>query len=295
MQKNKFKGIIPAVVTPFAEDAELDEETLREHLRFLIKNGVHGLMVNGSTGEAENLSSEERKRVIKIAVEEAGGKIPVIAGTGTPSTKKTIELTKDAKDMGADAVMVVTPFYLIPNEEGLIKHYKSVVEAVDIPVILYNIPPHTKVNLTPSIIEKLCKEAPNIVGLKDSYGNLSQFAETVKLVGDKISVLAGCDDLLLPSFILGAAGAIIALGNIAPAMTVQMFNLVQKGEIKQAKEIYFKLLPIAKAIGSEFNFPAPVKEALKLLGRSAGSTRSPIVPLAKQERANIEEALKYLV
>jgi 4-hydroxy-tetrahydrodipicolinate synthase len=289
----KFKGIIPAVLTPFNNKGEFDEEAQRENLRFLIENGVHGLMVNGSTGEAENLSREERRKNVELAVEEAGGKIPVIAGTGVPSTKVTIDLSKDAKDAGADAVMIVTPFYLIPNEEGLIKHYKTIAEKVDIPIVLYNIPQHTKVNLDSILIEKLCNEVSTIVGLKDSYGNLSQFADTIARVGDKISVLTGCDDLILPSLILGAPGAIIALANIAPKMVVELFEYVQKGEINKAKEIYFKLLPIARAIGSEYNFPAPVKEAVNLLGRKAGPPRSPITQLSTKEKEEIKKALKH--
>ena len=292
-RETEFKGIIPAVITPFTQEGKLDEDTLRDTIRFLIDSRVYGLMVNGSTGEAANLSSEERKRVIKITVDEGEGKVPIIAGTGTPSTKVTIELTKDAKDAGANAAMIVTPFYLIPNTEGIIRHYKTIAENVDIPIVLYNIPQHTKVNLIPSLIAQLCEEIPSIVGLKDSYGNLGQFAETIRLVGNKISVLSGCDDLLLPSFILGARGAIIALGNIAPSMAVDMFNSVQKGDLDKAKDIYFKLLPTTRAIGSEYNFPAPVKEAIKLLGRPGGPTRSPIVPITEQEREDIREALKY--
>lgn len=292
-KEKKLKGIIPAVITPFTEDGKLDEAALRENLRFLIEKGVHGLMVNGSTGEAASLSPEERKKIVEIAVDEAGGKLPVVAGTGTPSTWMTSKLTKEAKEAGADAAMIVTPFYLIPNERGLIKHYKTVAEEVGIPIVAYNIPQHTKVNLTSSMVAKLCDEVPLITALKDSAGNMSQFAETVELVGDRISVLSGSDDLLLQSFILGADGAIIALGNIAPSMAVQMFGLVQEGKLNKAKEIYFKLIPIAKAIGSEFNFPAPVKEAIKLLGRPAGPTRSPIVPVTEQERDAIRKALKH--
>lgn len=292
-ERLELNGIIPAVITPFTKEGKLDEDALRANMRFLIKSGIHGVMVNGSTGEAENLSPRERKRVIKIAVEESGGKVPVIAGTGVPSTRVSIKLTRDAKDGGADAAMIVTPFYLIPNTEGIIKHYKAIAENVDIPIVPYSIPQHTKVTLTPSIIAQLCEEIPNIVGLKDSSGNMGQFAENIELVGDKISILTGCDDLLLPSFILGARGAIIALGNIAPTMAVDLFNFVQRRNIEKAKEVYFKLLPIARAIGSEFNFPAPVKESIRLLGRPAGPTRSPIVPMTEQEIETIKEALKY--
>lgn len=290
---NKFGGIIPAVITPFTREGRLDEDALRSTLRFLIKSGVHGLMVNGSTGEAASLSPEERRTIVETAASEAGGKLPVIAGTGAPNTRVTTELTKDAKEAGADAAMIVTPFYLIPNERGLIKHYRSIAKNVDIPIVLYNIPQHTKVNLEPSLIAKLCEEIPNIAALKDSYGSLGQFAQTIGLVGNKISVLTGCDDLLFPSFVLGARGAIVAIGNIAPSMVVDLFSLVQRGNIKRARDVYFKLLPIARAIGSEFNFPAPVKEAIRLLGRPTGPTRSPIVVMTKEEKKSIKEALAH--
>jgi len=295
MKKSRFelRGVIPAVITPFSEQEELDEDGLRTTLRYLIASGVHGVMVNGSTGEAENLSPEERKRIAEITVAEAKGKIPVVVGTGVPSTRVTIELTKDAKEAGADAVMIVTPFYLIPNEEGLAKHYKAVAENVDIPIVIYNIPQHTTVNLTPPMISHLCEEVPNIAALKDSAGNLSLFAETVRLVGDKISVLTGCDDQLLPAFVLGAHGTIVALANIAPSQTVEIFDAVQKGNIDKARKIYYDLLPIAQAISSSSNFPAPVKEAIKILGRPAGPTRSPIVPVNEKDREDIRKALKH--
>lgn len=288
-----LKGIIPAVITPFTKHRKFDEFALRENVKFLINNGVHGIMVNGSTGEAANLSRKERIRVIEVAVDETDGKLPVIAGTGCPSTWQTIELTKDAKKAGADAAMVVTPFYLIPNEQGLITHYTQINKEISIPIVLYNIPQHTKVNLSPAIIIKLIDKSHNIMGLKDSAGDMEQLAETMKLTGDKISILSGCDNLLFQSFVLGVEGAIVALGNIAPNLIVELYELVKKKELDKAKNLYFKLLPIAKAIGSEYNFPAPVKEAVRLLGRPSGPTRNPIIPSTKEETERIKEALKY--
>jgi 4-hydroxy-tetrahydrodipicolinate synthase len=293
LKTKKLKGIIPAVLTPFTEDGKLDEEGLRQNLNFLIKSGVHGLMVNGTTGEATNLSAKERKIVIETAVEEANGKIPVIAGTGSPSTWIASEATKEAKEAQADAAMIVTPYYLIPNEQGLIRHYETISAKVDIPIVIYNIPAHTNVSLTPNVVEKLCNQVSGIIAIKDSSGNVGQFAEMLRLLGKRISVLTGGDDLLLPSFALGSAGAIIALANIAPREAVKIFYLVQEGKMEEAREIYFKLLPIARAISSEINFPAPVKEAVRLLGGQAGPARSPIVPVSERERKSIIEALKH--
>lgn len=289
----RLSGIIPAVITPFDNNGIVDIDSLKVNVKWLINCGVHGIMVNGCTGEAANLSPEERIQVVKTAVKEAQGKIPVIAGTGVPSTRETVKLTIDAKDAGADAAMVVTPFFLIPNEKGLINHYKTVSEKADIPIVVYHIPQHTNVHLLPKDVNNLCEKVPNIVALKDSYGNVGEFAETVRLVGNKISVLTGGDDLLLPAFIVGAHGAIVAIGNIAPKIAVEIFNSVKNGEIENAREKYFKLLPIAKAIGSAINFPAPVKAAINLLGRPAGLVRSPIVPSTEKEIETIKNALTY--
>lgn len=167
MKFDKLHGIIPAVITPFTKKGELDENAQEDNLDFLVKNGVHGLMVNGSTGEAENLSRHERMKNVEMAAKAAANKIPVVAGVGLPGTRATIELAEDAKKAHADAVIVVTPFYLIPNDDGLVKHYETIANSVDIPIVLYNIPVYTKVNLTPTTIEALCSRAPTIVALKD--------------------------------------------------------------------------------------------------------------------------------
>lgn len=286
-----LKGVIPAVITPFDEAGKLDLKGLQINLRFLMNQKVHGVMVNGCTGEAASLSREERVQVIKTAVKEANGKIPVVAGTGAPSTRDTLDFTMDAYEAGANAAMIVTPFFLIPNEEGLMKHYKTISDNVDIPIVLYHIPQHTGVYLSPEKMAKLCEKIPNMAAIKDSYGNVGEFAQTVKLAGDKVSILTGGDDILLPAFAAGAHGTIIALGNIAPGMAVELFESVQKGELKKAQDIYVKLLPIASAISTSTNFPAPVKAAIQLLGRPAGPPRSPIVPVKDDVKEKLREAL----
>jgi 4-hydroxy-tetrahydrodipicolinate synthase len=286
-----LKGVIPALISPFDDAGRLNIDGLKENLWFLINKNVHGVMVNGCTGEAASLSREERVQVIKTAVKEANRKIPVIAGTGAPSTRDTLTHTKDAKDAGADAAMIVTPFFLIPNEEGLIKHYKTVSDNVDIPIVLYHIPQHTGVYLSPEKMANLCEKIPNMAAIKDSYGNIGEFAQTVQLAGDRVSVLTGGDDILLPAFASGAHGTIIALGNIAPGMVVDLFESVQNSELDKAQKIYVKLLPIASAISTSTNFPAPVKAAIQLLGRPAGPPRSPIVPVEDDEKEKIRKAL----
>ncbi len=188
--------------------------------------------------------------------------------------------------------MIVTPFYEIPSQEGLYKHYASIAEAIDIPICLYNIPPHTQVEIAPETLEKLAKIG-NIQALKDSSGNLSYFAEVMRRVGDKISILNGGDDITLPCFALGCHGAILALANIAPRMVVDLFQAMQQKERETSLDIFFKMLPIARAISVPQNFPAPVKEAVNMLGRAAGPARSPIIPISDAEKGDIKKALQY--
>ena len=290
--KMSFSGIIPAMLTPFTRSGDLDLAGLKKNVDFLIESGVSQIMCLGSTGEAATLSREECVKVTEATVKAANGKVPVMAGTGATSTREVIERSKEAKNAGADSVMIVTPFYEIPNQEGLYKHYASIADAVDIPICLYNIPPHTQVEIAPETLEKLA-EIDNIAALKDSSGNLSYFAEVLRRVGDKMAILTGGDDITLPCFALGCHGAILALANIAPRMVVDLFQAIQQKEREKSLDIFFKLLPISRAISVPQNFPAPVKEAVNMLGRPAGPARSPIVPLGNAEKAEIKKTLQY--
>ena len=291
-QKMSFNGIIPAMLTPFTASGELDLDGLKKNVDFLIENGVSQIMCLGSTGEAATLTRQENIKVIEATVEASNGRVPVMAGTGATSTREVIERSKEAVSAGADSVMIVTPFYEIPNQEGLYKHYASIAEAVDVPICLYNIPPHTQVEIAPETLEKLA-DIDNIMALKDSSGNLSYFAEVLRRVGDKMAILTGGDDITLPCFALGCHGAILALANIAPRMVVDLFQAVQQKEDRKALDIFFKLLPISRAISVAQNFPAPVKEAVTMLGRPAGPARSPIVPMNNAEKAEIKQALQH--
>jgi 4-hydroxy-tetrahydrodipicolinate synthase len=287
-----FSGIIPAMLTPFTRSGDLDLDGLKKNVDFLIENGVSQIMCLGSTGEAATLTREECVKVIEATVKAAGGRVPVMAGTGATSTREVIERSKEAKSASADSVMIVTPFYEIPNQDGLYQHYAAIAEAIDIPICLYNIPPHTQVEIAPETLEKLAKIS-NIQALKDSSGNLSYFAEVMRLVGDKMSILNGGDDITLPCFALGCHGAILALANIAPRMVVDLFKATQQNEQEKSLDIFFKLLPIARAISVAQNFPAPVKEAVNMLGRAAGPARSPIVPVDNAEKEVIKKALQH--
>jgi len=290
--KVSMEGVIPAMLTPFTRSGDLDLNGIKKNVDFLIGGGVSQIMCLGSTGEAATLTRQECTKVIGATVKAANGRVPVMAGTGATSTREVIERSKEAISAGADSVMIVTPFYEIPSQEGLYKHYAAIAEVVDIPICLYNIPPHTHVEIAPETLEKLAK-IDNIVALKDSSGNLSYFAEVMRRVGGKMAILTGGDDITLPCFALGCHGAILALANIAPRMAVDLFQAVQQKKMEKAQDIFFKLLPISRAISMPQNFPAPVKEAVNMLGRPAGPARSPILPVSAAEKAEIKKALQH--
>jgi len=291
MKKMKFKGLMPAIITPMNQDGEIDLEGLKENIEFYIEAGCTGIVANGSTGEAVNLSREERIAVIKKVVEIAKGKVKVIAGTGAPTTNVTLQYTRDAMDAGADAVLVITPFNAIPNQEGLYLHYKAVAE-VGIPVIMYNLPQHTSVEIDLETMGRLVK-LDNIVGLKESSGNLGYFGEAIRRFSGDITPISGCDDLILQTLSMGTPALILAFGNIAPKMIIEIFNAVKNNNLVSAREKYYKLLPVAGAIGGSVNFPAPVKEAVRLLGRPSGPPRLSTLPVSQEESEEIRKKLIY--
>jgi len=291
MEKMKFEGLMPAIITPMDKDGEIDFEGLKKNVEFYLDAGCTGIVANGSTGEAVNLSREERIEVVKKVVEVVRGKAKVIAGTGAPTTNVTLQYTKDAMNAGADAVLVITPFNAIPNKEGLYLHYKEVAE-VGIPVIMYNLPQHTSVEIDLETMGRLVK-LDNIVGLKESSGNLSYFAEAIRLFSEDITLISGCDDLILQTLSMGIPALILAFGNIAPQMIIELFNAIKNNDFISAREKYYKLLPMARAIGDSVNFPAPVKEAVHLLGRPSGPPRLSTLPVNQEESEEIRKKLIY--
>lgn len=290
-EKARFHGIMPAMLAVFKADGELDLEGIKRNVQFYVDAGCSGIVCNGSTGEAVNLSREERKAVIRATREVGGGRIVIVAGTGAPTTNAALELTQDAKEAGADAALVITPFNAIPNKVGLYKHYAAVAK-VGIPVILYNLPQHTGVEIDLDTLAKLVK-LDAVVGIKESSGNLSYFAEIIRRFGQDLTPITGCDDMTLQAFSLGASAAILALGNIAPKMLVELLAAVEASDLAKARSLYFKLLPMAQAISSSVNFPAPVKEAVRLLGRPSSDPRLPIVAVEAEESRAIRQALVY--
>jgi 4-hydroxy-tetrahydrodipicolinate synthase len=294
MPKINLNGIFVPHITPFTREGDLDEDSLRKCLRFWVNGGVSGLVPCGSNGEAPYLNREERKKVIEIVMNEVGGKVGVIAGTGSMSTRETILFTKDAKELGVDAALIVTPFYFKLSNRELIAHYKAVLEAVDLPIVLYSVPKFTGFSLEPTTIAQLASEYDNVVGVKDSGGNIGNIAETIRLVGDKISVLAGTADLTLPTLMLGGKGAVIAVANVFPKMCRNLYDAYKIGDYEKASLLQRRLIYLNDVLVKKYNQLSTIKEALKLLGLPAGYPRSPALSLGIEERKEIKEVLKAM-
>jgi len=265
---------MPALVTPFTNDGrELNEELLRSLVSRCIEQGVSGVVPCGTTGEFVNLTVDEKKRVIDIVVDEVNGRVAVVAGTGASGTDQALEMTKYAKDAGAEAALIVTPFYLKPTDRGIYEHFYTIATEVDLPIILYNIPQCTGVWLTWQMVEDLA-EIPNIVGLKDSSGELKYILAVLEKVRDKINVMCGYDEVVLSALAAGASGAILASANFIPDVWVEIYNSVQKGSLERARELQFKVQKIARVIAKSGAVGA--KEALNMMDMKVGPVRRPL-------------------
>jgi len=290
MTTKKLEGIIVPCITPFTEKGEIDLEALRVCTRFWIENGVDGLMPCGSNGEAPYLAREERRKIIATVLEEAKTSVTVVAGTGAPSTWETIQLTKDAADLGVDAALVVTPYYFRLSNREIISHYKAVLEAVDLPIILYSVPKFTGVTLEPAVIAELAKEYSHVVGVKDSGGNIATITETINLVGEKIAVLAGTADVTLPTLVLGGKGAVIAVANPFPRLCANLYKAFKEGQHQKAAALQKAINYINEVLVKRYNQLSAIKEAMQMLGLPAGYPRKPALPLeetAKKEVKNL--------
>ncbi|HBG61881.1 MAG: 4-hydroxy-tetrahydrodipicolinate synthase [Omnitrophica WOR_2 bacterium GWF2_38_59] len=285
-----IKGSIVAIITPFTETG-VNEEKLRELIEFQIKNGTNGIVPCGTTGESPTLTTEEHDRVIEVCIEAVNKRVPVIAGTGSNSTAEAIHLTQHAANAGADAALVVTPYYNKPTQKGLYLHFKAVADSVDIPIILYNIEGRCARNIETETVAKLAKACKNIVGVKEASGNLKQVADVRKACGDKFIILSGDDALTLPMMDLGGVGVISVVANIAPADVVKMIAAYNSGDKNTANKLNTKLLPLIKAMFVETN-PSPVKAAAELMGLCSGKTRLPLCELEPENLEKVRTALK---
>ncbi|MEJ2024598.1 MAG: 4-hydroxy-tetrahydrodipicolinate synthase [Deltaproteobacteria bacterium] len=284
-----FSGSIVAIVTPF-KGGEVDEEKYRELIEFQIEGGTSAIVPCGTTGESATLSVEEHARVIDIAIEAVNKRVPVIAGTGGNSTREAIALTKHAKESGADATLQVTPYYNKPTQEGLYQHFKAIAEAVPLPQVLYNVPGRTSVNMLPETVARLAV-LDDIVAVKEASGNLGQMADIVRLAGDKITLLSGDDNLTLPVLSVGGKGVISVVANIVPKDSADLVKAWEEGNIAKAKELFYKLLPLCKAMFYETN-PIPVKTSLALMGKIESGMRLPLWPMAPANLEKLKGALK---
>jgi 4-hydroxy-tetrahydrodipicolinate synthase len=283
-----FKGSIVAIVTPFKE-GQIDEEAYRELIEFQIENGTSAIVPCGTTGESATLSMVEHGRVIEIAIDAAKKRVPVIAGTGGNSTSEAIELTRHAKEAGADGTLQVTPYYNKPTQQGLYEHFKAIADAVPLPQVLYNVPGRTGVNMLPETVARLA-ELPEIVAIKEASGNLGQMAEIVQLAGDKITLLSGDDNITLPVLAIGGKGVVSVIANIVPKDSADLIAAWERNDIAGARNRYYKLLPLCQAMFYETN-PIPVKTSLSLMGRVGGEMRLPMCAMAP---ANLEKLKKAL-
>jgi len=289
MEVVMFKGSIVAMVTPF-KDGMVDEECYREHIEFLIEGGSSAIVPCGTTGESATLSMEEHRRVVDIAVEAANKRVPVIAGTGGNSTHEAIELTEHAKKAGADGTLQVTPYYNKPTQEGLYQHFKAIAEAAPLPQVLYNVPGRTSVNMLPETVARLA-ELPEVVAIKEASGDLVQMAEIVRLVGDKVTLLSGDDNVILPVLGIGGKGVISVVANIVPRDTADVIEAWEDGNFDRAKELFYRLFPLCQAMFYETN-PIPVKTSLALMGKISEEMRLPLVPMSSANRERLQKALK---
>jgi len=284
-----FKGAMVALVTPFKK-GKVDEKKLSELVEFHIKNGTSGIVPCGTTGESATLSYEEHDRVIEVVIEAANKKIPVIAGTGSNSTAEALMLTMHAKKAGADASLQVSPYYNKPTQEGLYRHFKSIAEGVDLPMIVYNIASRTGVNIEPETMQRISK-IRNIAGVKESSGNLEQMARIRYLCGDKFDLISGDDGLTLPVLAIGGTGVISVVNNIVPKDVSDMVAKFEKGDIEGARKLYYKLLPLVKAVFLETN-PIPVKTALSFMGIIEPDLRLPLCSMSDVNLEKLKNALR---
>jgi len=285
-----FRGSIAAIVTPF-KNGKIDEKKLRDLIEFQIKNGTSGIVPCGTTGESATLSFDEHERVIEITIEQVRKRVPVIAGTGSNSTEEAIMLTRQAAQAGADASLQVSPYYNRPTQRGLYEHFKAVAQSVRIPIILYNIASRTGVNIEPETIAKLANDCKNIVAVKEASGNLDQMSRIKQLCPKNFDLISGDDGLTLPVLGIGGTGIISVVANIVPKEVAGLVSAFEKGDIKKAQVLHYKLSPLIKAMFIETN-PIPVKTAMGLLGMCEPDLRLPMCAMSEGNLEKLKKALK---
>lgn len=286
-----FTGAGVALITPMNEDGSVNYEKLRELLEFHVANKTDAIIICGTTGEASTLSDEEHLECIRFACEVINKRIPVIAGTGSNCTQSAIELSKEAEKSGVDGLLLVTPYYNKATQNGLKAHYKAIAKEVNVPIILYNVPSRTGTRLAPQTVVDLCHEVPNIVGVKDATGDISEVAELMSLAKETVDVYSGNDDQIVPVLSLGGKGVISVLSNILPKETHDMVASYLEGDVAKSCEMQLKYFDLVKALFCEVN-PIPVKKALNLMGMEVGSLRLPLTEMEDANAKRLEEEMR---
>jgi 4-hydroxy-tetrahydrodipicolinate synthase len=284
-----FEGVYTALVTPFRDD-RIDYAALEAIIEAQVKGGVDGVVPVGTTGESPTLSFDEHKEYVKRVVALVDRRVRVIAGTGSNSTREAVHLSQAAQEYGVDGVLLVNPYYNKPPQRGLVAHFEAVAKSISIPAILYNIPGRTGINFLPESILELLDRAPNIVSIKEATGDLAQMMRVIELCGERLTLLSGDDNLLLPVLSIGGRGVISVLSNILPADMKKIVTLYNEGKIDESRKLFYKILPLCRAMFYETN-PIPVKAAMEMMGRCGGDLRLPLVSLSDEHRAKLRQAL----
>lgn len=290
MGKTELKGSVVAIVTPFKDDGSIDYDTFEKLIEFHIQNSTHWILVAGTTGESATLSHQEHKDLIKFAVEKAAGRISIMAGAGSNSTREAVELTEYAEKVGADAVLSITPYYNKPTQEGLFRHFREVAKATSLPVIVYNVPSRTGINLEPSTCARLA-EIENIKGIKEASGSLKQITRIIELTGDRWALFSGDDFTAFPTMAVGGVGVISVVANIAPKDVAGMVEAALAGNWEKARQLHYKIQPLCRAMFLETN-PIPVKTALGMMGMIRPNLRLPLCEMSPENKTKLENILK---
>jgi 4-hydroxy-tetrahydrodipicolinate synthase len=284
-----LQGAITAIVTPF-KDGKFDEAAYRELIEFQIKGGIHGIVPCGTTGESATLSHEEHKKVVETCIDQVKKRVPVVAGSGSNNTAEALALTNHAEAAGADYALMITPYYNKPTQEGLYQHFKTIADRTRIPIVVYNVPGRTSVNLLPETVARL-GEFPNIVAIKEATGDLKQCAKVGQLCGDTITMLSGDDFTTLPLLAIGGKGVISVVSNIVPQDMSGMCEAFMKGDLETARQLHYKMWPLMEAMFFETN-PTPAKIALKMMGKITGEVRQPLCPLSPASEDKLRQVLQ---
>lgn len=291
----KWHGVFAVMFTPFKDDESLDEKALRKHIDFLIEEGrVHGIICTGSTGEFASLSDDERKKVVDITIKQARHRVPVLVGTAANSTRHTILYSQYAQRAGAEGLMIVHPFYCRPDERELYAHYRAVAASVGIPIMIYNNPYTSGVDMKPELLARLAG-VKNLEYVKESSDDIKRVGQIKRLCGDRITIFTGCDNTMLESFLMGADGWVSGSANVIPKQCVELYALTTSGELDKARELYFRMLPLGDMFELEGKFIQYLKAGSALLNRPVGKPRRPLLPPQDQDVRRLKEALALII